>query len=80
MNILKKKYVDDRHRPIGAIFPEGGDALYEEPGTGIRLTAMDYAVKHGYENASEVEKAYQKEVDNGRRTSIPDQYPDSSTI
>ncbi len=50
--------------PVGAIFPEGGEPLFEEPGTGIRLTAQDYAVKHGYGSAAEVLEAYeQKEED-----------------
>jgi hypothetical protein len=71
---MKLKKANANPLPVGAIFPEGGEPLYEEAGTGIRLTAQDFAAKHGYENASEVIKAYEKskEVEiNGRRTTEP---------
>jgi hypothetical protein len=58
--------------PVGAIFPEGGEPLYEEAGTGLRLTASDYAVKHGFENVKDVEKAYQEAMMHDRRTTESD--------
>lgn len=78
---MRKKAADNRSPPVAAIYPEGGPALYEEPGTGIRLTGQDYAAKYGYENEQAVEKAYRKEVDtDGRRTTEPDINPDSPAI
>ena len=65
--------------PVGAIYPEGSEALYEEPGTGLRLTASDYAAKHGFENAKDVEKAYQEEL-NGRRTAKSDDKAPSAGV
>lgn len=57
--------------PVDAIYPEGGEPLYEEEGSGVRLTAADYAARHGFENTKDVEKAYQEAI-NGRRTAEPD--------
>lgn len=78
---LKKKGTNPP--PVGAIFPEGGEPLYEEAGTGVRLTASDFAATHGYENASEVRTAFEKskEVEtDGRRTTEPDHDQDSPSI
>lgn len=72
---MRKKAADNRSPPVAAIYPEGGPALYEEPGTGLRLTAQDYAAKYGYANETEVEEAL-----HGRRTSEPDINQDSPAI
>ena len=34
-------------KPISVIYPEGGEPLYEVPGSGVRLTAQDYAAMYG---------------------------------
>ena len=36
----------------------GGGPLYEEFGTGIRLTPQDFARIHGYKNEAELNKAF----------------------
>lgn len=46
--------------PVDMIQPEGSEPLFEEEGTGLRLTASDFAAKHGYEKASEVFEAYKQ--------------------
>ena len=53
--------------PISMIEPEGSEPLYEEPNSGLRLTAQDYAVRNGFENAEAVKIAYQ-EAQNDIRT------------
>ena len=72
---MRKKAADNRSPPVAAIYPEGGPALYEEPGTGIRLTGQDYAAKYGYSNEKEVEEALY-----GRRTTVPDEHQDSPAV
>jgi len=37
-------------KPISVIYPEGGEPLYESPGSGERLTAQDFAARYGYES------------------------------
>ena len=44
----------EKVKPVGVIYPVNGEPLFEESGTGLRLTASDFAGKYGYENASEV--------------------------
>ena len=78
--IFMKLKIKSKPLPVGVIYPEGGEPLYEEAGTGLRLTASDFAAKHGYENTSEVEKKYIKEVENGRRTATTDDNQDSTGI
>lgn len=57
--------------PIKKIQPDGSEPLYEEAGSGLLLTASDFADRNGYRNEREVEEKYQ-EVLNGRRTAEPD--------
>jgi hypothetical protein len=64
-----------RPLPVSIIYPEGGEPLYEEVGTGLRLTASDFAARHGYENTSKFLEAI-----NDRRTTSTDDNQDSSTI
>ena len=37
-------------KPISVIYPEGGEPLYEVPGSGERLTAQDFAAAYGYKS------------------------------
>lgn len=37
-------------KPVSVIYPEGGEPLYELPGSGLRMTAQDFAAAYGYEN------------------------------
>ena len=37
-------------KPKDVIYPEGGEPLYEVPGSGERLTAQDFAASYGYES------------------------------
>ena len=37
-------------KPISIIYPDGGEPLYEVPGSGARLTAQDFAAAYGYES------------------------------
>ncbi len=50
---MKLKIKTNKPLPVATIYPEGGEPLYEEAGTGIRLTASDFAAKAGYENTKE---------------------------
>jgi hypothetical protein len=44
----------EKTKPVGVIYPVGGEPLFEEPGTGLRLTASDFAGKYGYEKVSDI--------------------------
>lgn len=74
---MKVRLKTIRPHPVAAIYPDGGDPLYEEAGTGMRYTAQDFAARHGYANAKEVEKAYQEAI-NDRRPTEPNDHQDST--
>ena len=40
-------------KPISIIYPDGGEPLYEVPGSGARLTAQDFAAAYGYESTDD---------------------------
>ncbi len=48
-----------KEMPLSHIDPIGGERLYEEIGSGVRLTASDYAHKHGFTSTEEFLKAYE---------------------
>lgn len=37
-------------KPTNIIYPDCGEPLYEVPGSGLRLTAQDFAAAYGYES------------------------------
>jgi hypothetical protein len=50
---MKVKIKSTLPLPVATLCPEGGEPLYEEVGTGLRLTASDFAAKHGYADVKE---------------------------
>ena len=40
-------------KPTSIIYPERGEPLYEAPGSGLRLTARDFAAAYGYESTKD---------------------------
>jgi len=50
---MRLKIKNNLPLPVATIYPEGGEPLYEEAGTGIRLTAQDFAANAGYESTKE---------------------------
>jgi hypothetical protein len=61
--------------PVAIIYPEGGEPLYEEEGSGLRLTASDFIARNG-----EIDISTKKVKKSDRRTARPDDNPSGASI